>query len=163
MCRSMRRLSSASLLALALAGGSPAAAGPAESVLTAINAVRAKSGCGPLRINPKLVAAAKSHARAMAEENFFAHAGKDGSRFSARIAQQGYSYRSASENIAAGHETAGEVVTGWLQSAGHRRNILDCGMSETGIAVVHQPDDRPLRGNSYPLRYYWVQVFADPG
>jgi uncharacterized protein YkwD len=163
MCRSMRRLSWASLLALGLAGGSPAAAGPAESVLTAINAARAKAGCGPLRINAKLVAAAKSHARAMAEQNFFAHAGKDGSRFSARIARQGYSYRSAAENIAAGQDTAGEVVTGWLQSAGHRRNILDCGMSETGIAVVYEPDDRPIRGSRHPLRYYWVQVFADPG
>lgn len=163
MCRSMRRLSSASLLALAFAVGSPAVAGPAESVLTAINAARAKAGCGALRINPKLAAAAKSHARAMAEQNFFAHAGKDGSRFSARIAGQGYSYRSAAENIAAGQETAGEVVSGWLQSAGHRRNILDCGMSETGIAVVYQADDRPLRGSRYPLRYYWVQVFAEPG
>lgn len=163
MCRSMPRHFWASLLAVALAGGSPAAAGPAESVLTTVNAARAKAGCGPLRVNPKLVAAAKSHARAMAEQNFFAHAGKDGSRFSARIEQQGYSYRSAAENIAAGQETAREVVTGWLQSAGHRRNILNCGMSETGIAVVYQPDDRPLRGSSYPLRYYWVQVFADPG
>lgn len=163
MCRSMRRLSSASLLAFALAGGNPAVAGPADSVLTAVNAARAKAGCGPLRINPKLAAAAKSHARAMAEQNFFAHAGRDGSRFSARIARQGYSYRSAAENIAAGQETAGEVVTGWLRSAGHRRNMLNCGMSETGIAVVYQPDDRPLRGSRSPLRYYWVQIFADPG
>ncbi|MES2915011.1 MAG: CAP domain-containing protein [Pseudomonadota bacterium] len=158
----MRRLSWVSLLALGLVGGSPAGAGPAESVLTAINAARAKAGCGPLRINPKLVAAAKAHARAMAEQNFFAHSGKDGSRFSARIARQGYSYRSAAENIAAGQETAGEVVTSWLQSAGHRRNILDCGKSETGIAVVYQADDRPFQGSRTPLRYYWVQIFADP-
>jgi uncharacterized protein YkwD len=163
MCRSMRRLSSASLLACALAGGSPVTAGPAESVLSAVNSARAKAGCGPLRINPKLAAAAKSHARAMAEQDFFAHAGKDGSRLSSRIAGQGYSFRSAAENIAAGQETVGEVVTGWLQSAGHRRNILDCGMSETGIAVVYQADDRPIRGSRHPLRYYWVQVFADPG
>lgn len=163
MCRSMRRLSWASLLALALAGGGQVSAGPAESVLTAINAARAKAGCAPLRVNPKLVAAAKGHAGAMAEQNFFAHAGKDGSRFSSRIARQGYSYRSAAENIAAGQETAGEVVTSWLQSAGHRRNILNCGMSETGIAMVYQPDDQPIPGSRTPLRYYWVQVFAEPG
>ena len=157
----MRRLFWASLLALAV--GSPAVAGPAESVLTAVNAARAKAGCAPLRNNPKLVAAAKSHARAMADQNFFAHAGKDGSRLPSRIARQGYSYRSAAENIAAGQKSAGEVVTGWLQSSGHRRNILNCGLTETGIAVVYQPDDRPIRGSSQPLRYYWVQVFADPG
>ena len=157
----MRRLFWASLLALAV--GSPAVAGPAESVLTAVNAARAKAGCAPLRNNPKLVAAAKSHARAMADQNFFAHAGKDGSRLPSRIARQGYRYRSAAENIAAGQKSAGEVVTGWLQSSGHRRNILNCGLTETGIAVVYQPDDRPIRGSSQPLRYYWVQVFADPG
>ena len=99
----------------------------------------------------------------MADQNFFAHAGKDGSRLPSRIARQGYSYRSAAENIAAGQKSAGEVVTGWLQSSGHRRNILNCGLTETGIAVVYQPDDRPIRGSSQPLRYYWVQVFADPG
>ncbi len=165
MCPSMPRLSWARplLLALALAAGSPASAGPAESVLTAINAARGKAGCGPLRMNGKLTAAAKGHARAMAEQNFFGHAGKDGSRFTARLKQQGYSYRTAAENIAAGQKSAGQVVASWLKSAGHRRNILDCRMTETGIAVVYQADDRPIRGNSAPLRYYWVQVFAAPG
>ena len=158
MCRSMRRLSWASGLLLALSLAPPVAAGPAESVLTAINAARAKAGCGPLHVNGKLVAAAKSHARAMAEQNFFGHAGKDGSKFSSRIARQGYDYRTAAENIA-----AGQVVASWLHSAGHRRNILNCRMTETGIAVVYQADDRPIRGNPAPLRYYWVQVFAAPG
>lgn len=164
MCRSMRRLSWAKALLLALAvAASPVAAGPADSVLIAINAARAKAGCGPLRLNGKLAAAAKSHARAMAEQNFFGHAGKDGSRFSSRIARQGYSYRTAAENIAAGQNSAAQVVKSWLKSAGHRRNILDCRMTETGIAVVYQADDRPIRGNAAPLRYYWVQVFAAPG
>jgi uncharacterized protein YkwD len=127
-----------------------------------VNAARAKAGCAPLKVNAKLVAAAKTHARAMAEKNFFAHTGKDGSRLPGRIDRQGYSYRSAAENIAAGQETAREVVRSWLQSAGHRQNILDCGMRETGIALVYQADDRPFEGSGFPLHYYWVQVFADP-
>lgn len=162
MCRSMRRLSSGSLLVLALALASPVTAGPAESVLSAVNAARAKAGCAPLRMNPKLAAAAKSHARAMAEQNFFAHSGKDGSRLPGRITRQGYDYQSAAENIAAGQDSPREVVQDWLQSSGHRKNILDCKLSETGIAVVYQADDRPIRGSRTPLRYYWVQVFADP-
>lgn len=164
MCPSMLRLSwaSAILVALSLALVSPVTAGPAESVLSAINSARAKAGCGPLRANPKLMAAARSHAKAMADQNFFGHAGRDGSRFSSRIKRQGYSYRSAAENIAAGQRSAGEVVRSWLQSSGHRRNILNCRMKETGIAVIYQADDRPIRGNGSPLRYYWVQVFADP-
>jgi uncharacterized protein YkwD len=164
MCRSMRRLSWAKALLLSLAvAGSPVSAGPAESVLSAVNAARAKAGCGPLRLNGKLTAAAKSHARAMAEQNFFGHAGKDGTRFSSRIKRQGYSYRTAAENIAAGQKSAGQVVKSWLESSGHRRNMLDCRMQDTGIAVVYQADDRPIRGNAAPLRYYWVQVFAAPG
>jgi uncharacterized protein YkwD len=165
MCRSTRRPSwtRALLLALAVAVASPVAAGPAESVLSAVNAARAKAGCGPLRLDGKLIAAAKGHARAMAEQNFFGHAGKDGTRLTSRISRQGYSFRTAAENIAAGQKSASQVVSSWLKSAGHRRNILDCGMTETGIAVVYQADDRPIRGNPAPLRYYWVQVFAAPG
>ncbi|WP_160147805.1 CAP domain-containing protein [Tabrizicola flagellatus] len=146
-----------------MALAAPVAAGPAESVLSAVNAARAKAGCAPLRANPKLMAAARSHARAMAEQNFFGHAGKDGSRFSSRIKRQGYDYRTAAENIAAGQKSATEVVRSWLNSAGHRRNMLNCAMRDTGIALVYQPDDRPIRGNRAPLRYYWVQVFAAPG
>jgi uncharacterized protein YkwD len=165
MCRSMRRLSwaKALLISLAVAGSPVAAASPAETVLSAVNSARAKAGCQPLRLNARLTAAAQAHAKAMAEQNFFGHAGKDGSKFSSRIKRQGYSYRAAAENIAAGHRTAMQAVQGWLKSAGHRRNMLDCRMKETGIAVVYQPDDRPIRGNRAPLKYYWVQVFATPG
>lgn len=164
MCRSMRRLSwaKALLISLALGAAPVAAAGPAETVLSVVNSARVKAGCQPLQLNARLTAAARSHARAMAEQNFFGHAGKDGSRFSSRITQQGYSYRAAAENIAAGHRTAAQAVQGWLNSAGHRRNMLDCRMTETGIAVVYQADDRPIRGNPAPLRCYWVQVFAAP-
>jgi uncharacterized protein YkwD len=151
------------MISFAVAGAPVAAASPADTVLSAVNAARAKAGCQPLRLNAKLTAAAKAHARAMAEQNFFGHAGKDGSKFSSRIKRQGYSYRTAAENIAAGHRTARQVVSGWLKSAGHRRNILNCRMTETGIAMVYQSDDRPIRGNPAALRYYWVQVFAAPG
>lgn len=164
MSRSMRRLSWAKALLVALAVATPVQAeSTADAVLSAVNAARAKAGCGPLQIDARLTAAAKGHARAMAEQNFFGHAGKDGSRFSSRIAKQGYSYWAAAENIAAGQSSAGQVVASWLNSAGHRRNILDCRMKDTGIAMVYQADDRPIRGNPAPLRYYWVQVFAAPG
>lgn len=151
------------LVALIVAASPVSAAGPADSVLLAVNAARAKVGCQPLRLNSKLTAAAKGHATAMAEQNFFSHSGKDGSRMSSRIRRQGYEYRAAAENIAAGQRSAGQVVASWLKSAGHRRNILDCRMKDTGIALVYQPDDRPIRGNPAAFRYYWVQVFAAPG
>lgn len=149
-------------LLLMLAMAAPVSAGGSEAVLAAVNSVRAKAGCPALAMNARLVAAAKGHADAMAEQNFFAHAGKDGSRFSGRINQQGYRFSAAAENIAAGQSSAAEVMQSWLDSAGHRRNILDCGFRDTGIAVVYHPDDKPLRGTRFALRYYWVQVFAAP-
>jgi uncharacterized protein YkwD len=160
----MRRLfwASAVMLGLGLSTPAPVLADTAQSVLAAINTARSKAGCAPLRLNSRLTAAARTHAKSMAEQNFFGHAGKDGSRFSSRIKRQGYSFRAAAENIAAGQRSAGQVVQNWLKSSGHRRNILDCRMTETGIAMVYQPDDKPLRGSRYPLRYYWVQVFAAP-
>lgn len=163
MSSSMLRLSwlKALLLALVLAGPAPAVADTAQTVLAAVNAARSQKGCAPLKLNAKLTAAARGHAKAMAEKNFFSHTGPDGS-FGARIKRQGYSFGAAAENIAAGQSSAGAVFKSWMRSSGHRRNILNCRMKETGIAMVYQPDDKPIRGSGSALRYYWVQVFASP-
>ena len=147
-------------LALALASPVPAAADTDQSVLAAINAARATAGCGPLKLNDALMAAARTHARNMAEQNFFGHRDKAGRGFTSRLRSEGYRYGLAAENIAAGQKTADQVVKSWLASPGHRRNILNCKFRDTGIAMVYQPDDKPLRGQSRGLRYYWVQVFG---
>ena len=141
----------------------PVWAGAAEDqVLAAVNKARAGAGCAALTMNAKLAAAAHGHAKAMAEQNFFGHASKNGARFSSRIKAQGYRYSKVAENIAAGQSSAAGVMKDWLASAGHRKNILDCALSETGIAVVFQPDDKPLKGQKYAMKYYWVEVFAAP-
>lgn len=128
--------------------------------LALVNQARAGAGCGALVVNPQLQAAAEGHASAMAKQNFFSHTGADGSKMQGRIAAQGYSGRKLAENIAAGQPTAKSVVAGWLTSAGHKRNMLDCDFNETGLALVDQPNDKPLAGKSSPYRYYWVQVFG---
>ncbi len=128
--------------------------------LALVNQARAGAGCGALVINPQLQAAAEGHAAAMAQQNFFGHTGADGSKMQGRIAAQGYNGRKLAENIAAGQPTAKDVVAGWLNSAGHKRNMLDCDFTETGLALVDQPDDKPLAGKVAAYRYYWVQVFG---
>ena len=145
---------------MALATPAPAAADAVQSVLSSINTVRAKAGCGPLKLNKALMATAESHARNMAEDDFFGHRDKSGKGFPARVRAQGYRLSLAAENIAAGQKTAGAAVQAWLDSPGHRKNILNCKFRETGIAMVYQPDDKPLKGQSMGLRYYWVQVFG---
>ncbi len=134
----------------------------AKEVVALMNAARAKAGCGPLKINSKLMAAAKTHAINMAEKDFFGHANRDGSKFSKRVKKQGYKYRMVAENIAAGQSSARQAALSWLGSAGHRKNILNCKLKDTGVAVAYQADDRPIMGNSKPFHYYWVQVFASP-
>ena len=153
-------LKAAVLLALL---ASPVWAGDAEDqVLAAVNKARAGAGCSALTVNAKLVAAAKGHAKAMATQNFFGHASKNGAKFSSRIKAQGYRFSKVAENIGAGQSSAAGIMQDWLGSAGHRKNILDCALTETGIAVVHQPDDQPLKGQKYAMKYYWVEVFARP-
>jgi uncharacterized protein YkwD len=139
-----------------------ARADAADEVLAAVNAARAEAGCPALSIDRKLSAAARAHATAMAEEGFFSHTGADGSGMDDRIAAQGYAFSRAAENIAAGQSSVAAVMKSWLGSSGRRRNILDCALRQTGIAMIHQPDDEPLSGKRSALRYYWVQVFASP-
>jgi uncharacterized protein YkwD len=66
----------------------------------------------------------------------------------------GYNYRLAAENIAAGAKTPAEAVALWMDSSGHRANILNCALHETGVGYVADPND--------PLNYgtYWVQDFG---
>ena len=150
-------------LALVVVTG-PAVANQAleRQVLELINQQRAQGGCDPLVMQRQLSAAAQSHANAMAMKNFFGHASKNGTKFSSRIKAQGYRGRKYAENIAAGYASAEKVVSIWMNSSGHRVNIMNCAFTETGIALAYQEDDAPLAGSDYPMRYYWVQDFARP-
>jgi uncharacterized protein YkwD len=160
MLRHFRPESLCIAMAFALTTPAPVAADAVQSVLAGINAVRAKADCGPLKLSRPLMAVAESHARNMAEDDFFGHRDKAGKGFPARVRAQGYRLGIAAENIAAGQTTPAQVVQSWVNSPSHRRNILNCRFRETGIALVFQKDDRPLKGQSKPFRYYWVQTFG---
>jgi uncharacterized protein YkwD len=149
------------LIALMLCAPAAAFAGPLETdALKAINAHRAQAGCPALRLNPALQAAALGHANAMARQDFFSHKGRNGSTMQDRIEAEGYRWRALAENIAAGQKTGADVVATWMASDGHRANILNCTFRETGLAVVYQADDQPIKGKTYPMYYYWVQTFG---
>ena len=152
------------LLALVLACGAVTvrAETPEGQVLNLINKERAKVGCPDLVANPQLMEAAELHSRDMAQSNFYAHEGLDGKNPGDRMRAQGYRSGTWGENIAAGYKSAGEAVNGWMASAGHRKNILNCRFTETGIGMTHQSDDQKLAGQQYPLFTYWVNVFARP-
>ena len=130
----------------------------AQAVVDLINAHRISAGCSPLQVNAKLVNAAQAHTEDMVFNDFFSHTGSNGSNPGQRIAAQGYSYSTWGENIAAGYSTATSAVNGWMNSKGHRNNILNCNFKETGVGYYFLAND-PGDEN---WRYYWTQVFASP-
>ncbi len=148
------------VLAVSTAIAPVAVAAQEAEVLALINQERAKKGCGPLTDNAKLTKAAYRHAEAMAKQDFFSHTGKNGSTLRSRTRAAGYHGRSLAENIAAGYATPEKVVAQWMASPGHRKNILTCKYTESGIGLYYEADDAPLPGQQYAMKYYWVQDFG---
>ena len=121
----------------------------ARQVITLVNRERAKVKCSPLRIGTALGKAAQLHSADMAKYNYFSHTSRDGRSPWQRIRAQNYAYGSA-ENIAAGQRTPAAVMDAWMNSAGHRENILNCSNKAVGVGVA--------RGGSYGI--YWTQDFG---
>ncbi|MEV6347268.1 CAP domain-containing protein [Actinoplanes sp. NPDC051851] len=107
-----------------------------------INVQRTSHGCAALKVNAALTTAARGHSAWMAQTGTFSHTGKGGSNFVAREKAAGYRSPSA-ENIAWGYRSANEVVTGWMNSPGHRRNILNCQSKTVGVGVVRAENGTP--------------------
>lgn len=116
------------------------AAAPGPGVLSAegaavvelTNAERAAAGCEPLAVDERLTAAAQLHGEDMLAQDYFDHTSLDGRSPWDRAEAQGYENPGA-ENIAKGQATAEEVVRAWMDSPGHRANILDCDLREIGV------------------------------
>lgn len=116
------------------------------------NQERSKAGAGALVLNPKLMAAASLHARWMANNKKMTHEGIHGSMPWTRVQAANYAYISVGENIAYGYRSPASVMTGWMNSTGHRANILNRNFKELGIAVATDSKGVP----------YWCAVFARP-
>jgi uncharacterized protein YkwD len=119
------------------------------ALFTALNAQRVKSGCPQLVLTISLSKAARSHSLDMAVRNYFGHTGSDGSRPATRAASEGYGYNGSYEAIAAGQETAAQVLTTWMQSKPHRDILMNCGLADGGVGFVLDTD-----GKGY--EYYWT-------
>ncbi|GAA4638406.1 hypothetical protein GCM10023196_095980 [Actinoallomurus vinaceus] len=137
----------------------PVAGGPtgkaaqyAAQVLSITNSERAKHGCGALTINARLARAAQGHSADMVARHFFDHTNPDGKGPGERLAAVGYASGAWGENIAAGQQTPAAVMNSWMNSPGHRANILNCGFHAIGIGVAF--------GSGTPYGTYWTQDFG---
>lgn len=125
-----------------------------SELLRLTNIERQKAGLPALRLSPKLSKAAQSHAIDMAKNNYFSHTGKNGSSMASRARLIAYQYSFIGENIAAGLATADGTIRQWMNSSGHRRNILNRNFTEIGFGYANSPNSE--------YNHYWVQVFGTP-
>ncbi|MEV6573988.1 sigma-70 family RNA polymerase sigma factor [Streptomyces sp. NPDC051577] len=123
--------------------------GVAGQVVALVNSERSKAGCGPLREDSQLRAAAQGHSDDMARRDFFAHTNPDGADPGKRTTAAGYDWSTYGENIARGQQTAQSVMDSWMKSPGHRANILNCSFKDIGVGIHN--------GSGGP---WWTQNFG---
>lgn len=124
----------------------------AEAILQLVNQERKKAGVPALTLSNKLTEVANAKAKDMADKGYFSHESPTyGSPFD-MLKQFGVSFSYAGENIAAGQKTAEEVMNSWMNSSGHKANILNKNYTQLGVGFT--------RGGQYGTE--WVQLFIRP-
>jgi hypothetical protein len=131
------------------------------AIVEMTNAFRQKNGLAAVAPDPKLVNAARAYARYLARTGRFAHEA-DGRRPAERVETAGYRICYVAENLALNQSSAGfetrdlarRMVEGWINSPGHRKNMLSTHAHDTGVAIAKGPDKDP--------KYIAVQLFGRP-
>ncbi|MCG5471326.1 CAP domain-containing protein [Micromonospora sp. LAH09] len=131
-------------------GSSGSVSAQASEVVDLVNAERAKAGCKALSIDDKLMTAAQKHSQDQADHQNMSHTGSDGSNAGTRLDRVGYTWRTYGENVAWNQKTPAAVMDAWMNSSGHRANILNCAFTEIGVGIANSNGP------------YWTQVFAAP-
>ena len=120
-----------------------------QQVLELVNKERSKNGLSPLTLDYSLSNVATKKSQDMINKNYFDHTSPTyGSPFD-MMKQFGISYRSAGENIAKGQRTPQEVMNAWMNSAGHRANILNSSFTKLGVGIAKDSNGT----------LYWTQMF----
>ncbi len=144
-----------------LTGARAATTTQQQEVLTYINQARSQPcRCGTttypavpaLTLDAQLNTASDKFAVDLATYNYFSHTGRDGSQPWDRMTREGYIWRAAGENIAAGYATTRAVVNGWLASPGHCRNIMSANFKNVGVGYGYSA--------SSTYKQYWVTDFG---
>lgn len=119
-----------------------------KEILNLVNEERTKAGLSALTLDMNITAAANVRAKEIKQS--FSHTRPDGSSFSTALKEQGVSYRGSGENIAWGQKSPEQVMNGWMNSDGHRANILNKNFIRMGVGYYQD-------GNGVN---YWVQLFT---
>jgi uncharacterized protein YkwD len=120
----------------------------AVQILNLVNAERTKAGLTELKLDLNITAAANVRAKEIKQS--FSHTRPNGKNFSSALTEQGVSFRRSGENIAWGQKSPEQVMNGWMNSSGHRANILNSSFENIGIGYYQ--DTNGVN--------YWVQLFT---
>ncbi|MBR5914616.1 MAG: hypothetical protein IKZ58_09715 [Selenomonadaceae bacterium] len=124
----------------------------AQEILDLVNTERANVGLSALSLSNTLNYCAAIRADELT--TYYSHTRPDGTSCFTVFDDLGYSYLTAAENIAAGQTSTEEVMNAWMNSTGHRANILNSKVTELGIGFAYDSDS--------DYKYYWTQLFAKP-
>ncbi|MBP1948320.1 CAP domain-containing protein [Virgibacillus litoralis] len=125
-----------------------------KEVVDLVNQERVKENLEPLKMHDRLSSLARKKSEDMAKNNYFSHTSPTyGSPFD-MMQQFNFNYSMAGENIAAGQRSPEQVVEGWMNSEGHRKNIMKDGFTHIGVGYVE--------GAGLPYKTYWTQLFMTP-
>jgi uncharacterized protein YkwD len=140
--------------AVAPTGAAAPAATWQDQMLASINAQRAAAGKPALARCGSLDRAAQAHTEDQAATNTMTHTGSDGSTLGPRANRAGYlGWTSLGENVAMGYSTVDAVMIGWMNSSGHRANLLNGGYTHVGVGLAHSASGQA----------YWTQDFGASG
>jgi uncharacterized protein YkwD len=120
-------------------------------IIASVNAARKAAGLGAVSGNGALASIAADHSSDQAANSHMSHTGSDGSSLGQRMSRGGYGASAYAENVAAGYGSAESVMKGWMNSAGHKANILG-NYTQIGVAVAYSADGTP----------YWTMDLGRP-
>lgn len=114
-------------------GGDSQSVSPlADEVVSLVNDERSRNGCDPVDVDTRLTAAAQEHSEDMNSRDYMSHHSPEGEGPGERSERHGY-HAWGAENVAKGQTSAEQVMNAWMNSDGHRRNILNCGLESIGV------------------------------
>jgi uncharacterized protein YkwD len=130
--------------------GCPSASQLELDVLALVNQERATAGAAALLCDANAASAARAFSQYMCDEGFFDHTGPDGSTVQSRLTDAGVQWAACGENIAAGQSTAASVMQSWMNSPGHKSNILFAPYTHLGVGYAACDSG---------WGFYWTQDF----
>jgi uncharacterized protein YkwD len=134
--------------ALGVSASEPSNEITAENVIRLMNDYRAEEGLPPLHGETRLALAAGDRMRNMEEESYWAHESPEGLTPFVWVRAREYNFQTAGENLASGFETARLLVESWMESPGHRANIMSPDYEDCGIAIIDGATTGPATGKS---------------